>query len=276
MMQSDKQGHDELVNHSETPTHGGSFPSIMAWRPWAPERTWPAHAPSVRWLRIEPLPGHALTAHLFPLDLPPASLSDLTACLSQAEQARAARFRFASHADRHRVGRAMARHLLANWVGNACTVPAHAQVWVEGPQGKPALSQHGAPRFNLSHSAGWALLVVSDTLEVGVDLEDRGSREHLGSMAERILSPAELRGSSSPVPEDALLSAWVRKEACLKAVGVGLSQEMSTLTLTSDAGDGHVTLDGHPLPIRWMDLSLPQDCPAQACWAWRLPVPSST
>lgn len=277
-MRSDKQGHDELVILRATPTDSGPFPSIMAWQPWAPAQPWPAQAPSVRWLRLEPLPGHVLTAHLFSLDLPIIADGDLTDCLSMAERDRAARFRFAQHAHRNRVGRAMARHLLAHWPGCTRTMPASAQVWVEGPHGKPALAHHGAPRFNLSHSNGWALLVVSDTLEVGVDLEELGSRAHLDGMASRILSPGELHAQSSPLSEDALLCTWVRKEACLKALGVGLSHEMSALTLNVTTGDGHgqATFDGCGSSVHWADLPLPPDCLAQACWAWRHPEPASS
>lgn len=267
-MQRDNQGHDELVNHRTTPIADGPSPSIMAWQPWAPEGAWPTHAPSVRWLRLEPWPGHALTAHLFALDGPLIEPNELTACLSLAEHERATRFRFARHAHRYRVGRAMARHLLANWRSGARPLSAPAQVWVEGPHGKPALNQPEAPRFNLSHSDGWALLVVSDTLEVGVDLEELGSRDHLGDMALRILSPSELQGHPSPASQEALLCTWVRKEACLKALGLGLSQEMTALTLNAREERGQATLEGRASPVHWADLPLPSGCPARATWAW--------
>lgn len=271
-MRTDKQGHDELVNHRATPIGDGSSPLIMAWRPWAPHETWPQPAPSVRWQTLETGPGHAITVYLFALDAPLPARTALTDCLSAAEQARAERFRSPLHAQRHRIGRAVARHLLASWQGSSRALPAHVQTWVEGEHGKPALGHAAAPRFNLSHSGGWALLAVSDTLELGVDLEDLSGIDHLHDMAARILSQAELAEQAFAPSPQTLLSSWVRKEACLKALGVGLTQEMHNLSLHADAGQGQATLASHPEQIHWTDLGLPQDCTARACCAWLSPA----
>lgn len=200
-----------------------------------------------------------------------ADHTELTRCLSQAEQVRADRFRLPLHAHRHRVGRAMARHLLANWRGRSCTKAADEQTWVEGQHGKPALGHAGAPRFNLSHSGDWAMLAVSDTLEVGVDLEGLASLGHVADMASRILSPDELAAHAFAPSPQALLSSWVRKEACLKALGTGLSQEMNTFSLDTGVCHGRAAVAGQPAQVGWGDLDLPDDCPARACCAWLFP-----
>lgn len=207
----------------------------------------------------------------------------LTACLSEAEQARAQRFRQALHGQRHRVTWAMVRHLLAHLSQR----PACELTWHTGTHGKPALLDAGANagqtsslRFNLSHSGGWALLVTSQTLELGVDLEERTSSAHLAEMAERILSKEESThlntASSADERTRALLQAWTRKEACLKALGTGLNREMESLTLQgtqAHTADEHVAAHG-PLPaLGWADIALPADCAAWAAWAWLVAAP---
>jgi 4'-phosphopantetheinyl transferase len=68
-----------------------------------------------------------------------------------------------------------------------------------GERGKPYLRDGGDLEFNLSHSAGLALVAVTRGRPVGVDVELITSRH----------SPA-------------FFDDWVRKEAHLKCLGVGL------------------------------------------------------
>lgn len=263
---------------------------MMSWQAWSPPAGWPVGAPSVRWQRLPLGDGHEACLWLFDLDITlsaaNADPTTLTACLSEEEQARAQRFRQALHGHRHRVARAMVRHLL----GHLSQRPAASLAWRTGPHGKPALqgpmpkqgSEHTL-RFNLSHSGRWALLATSFTQELGVDIEERASRAHLSEMVERILSVEE-RGhlaSTSPTTEhtDTLLQAWTRKEACLKALGTGLVREMDTLTLDATharTANAHISALG-PLPrLGWSHVTLPADCPAWAACAWLTPNQAGT
>ena len=256
---------------------------MMSWQAWSPPEGWPLGAPSVRWQHLAPGLGHEARLWLFHLDAPDADTPMLTACLSEAEQARAQRFRQALHRQRHRVTWAMVRHLLAHLSQR----PACELTWHTGTHGKPALldarakaGQTSSLRFNLSHSGGWALLATSQTLELGVDLEEHTSRSHLAEMAERILSkeePTHLNTDSSADEHTrALLQAWTRKEACQKALSTGLNREMDTLTLHATqarTADEHMAALG-PLPaLGWADIALPADCAAWAAWAWRVAEP---
>lgn len=252
----------------------------MSWHAWCPPDTWPANAPSVRWHRLTVAGGHEVRLWLFSLDEPACDATPLTDCLDQHERARAERFRQVLHARRHRVARAVLRHLL----GQQRQQPAADLAWDLGPHGKPSMAPSSpctpaSPHFNLTHSAGWALLATSPTLELGIDLEERRSRAHLAGMAERIFSPAERHGLPDDGPRasvdvDLLLRAWVRKEACLKATGLGLNREMATIVLQHGqalAAPGCPDLP--PLPaICWSDVTLPDDCPALASCAWLSPL----
>ncbi len=266
---------------------------MMSWQAWSPPEGWPLGAPPVRWQRLPLGDGHEACLWLFDLDtaLPAANagIATLTACLSSEEQARAQRFRQALHGHRHRMARAMVRHL----VGHLSQRPAASLAWLTGPHGKPALlepdpmrTQGGHAhtlRFNLSHSGRWALLATSFTRELGVDIEERASRAHLAEMVDRILSVEEREhlntAPSSTEHTDTLLRAWTRKEACLKALGTGLIREMDTLTLgTTHARTASTHLGTHgPLPtLGWADITLPADCAAWAACAWIAPDQTAT
>ena len=97
---------------------------------------------------------------------------------------------------------------------------------------------NGCPRVgdnlvhtSLSHAGRWIALAVSTTGPVGVDIE---SRERIGALPEiagSICHPreaADLVGITGGSYGEALLALWVRKEALLKAAGVGLAREMSS------------------------------------------------
>lgn len=266
---------------------------MMSWQAWKPPVGWPACAPSVRWQTLPLSEADQATLWLFELDALAADSPPLTACLSHAERERAHRFKLPHHGRRHRVARSMVRHILAHLLHQ----PAAALAWPVGVHGKPG-PQGNPPRlhFNLSHSNGWALLATSFTLELGVDLEDEAASERIGELAERILSPSDrlaFRAQGKGQGEDkgeslsqALLNTWVRKEACLKAVGTGLTQEMSALTLRSHLA--HIPLEA-PGPtarpalsrigqadmamepthtLNWCDVTLPPDCAMLAALAW--------
>lgn len=243
---------------------------MMSWQAWAPPDGWPANAPSVRWQNLGLGDGHEARLWLFELDEPVADTPELTDCLSQQEVERAKRLRQPLHGRRNRVARAMLRHLLAHLtMGQAAEL-----TWQIGPHGKPHLAgQPARLHFNLSHSGAWALLATSASVELGVDLEELAARAHLVNMASRILCPEE-RAALERVELDAsdtLLTAWVRKEACLKALGTGLIREMDTVAL--GAGQAHTATHarqalGEMPSTHWRDVELPPDCPSRAAIAW--------
>ncbi|MFK0167056.1 4'-phosphopantetheinyl transferase family protein [Rhizobium sp. NPDC090279] len=107
---------------------------------------------------------------------------------------------------------------------------------MRGPNGKPFVPD--GPHFNLSHSAGMALLAVSDGGPVGIDLEIEGHGRNLAAAAALTLAPAEQSCFEAATPEDQgrlLRRAWVRKEAVLKAVGCGLRADPRSLIVGLDS-----------------------------------------
>ena len=115
-----------------------------------------------------------------------------------------------------------------------------------GNYGKPRLADYPNLHFNLAHSNGRALIVVSETAVVGVDLEKVRSVPKLLALAKRFFKVSEYEAivalPESLQPEQ-FFAYWTCKEAYLKAVGIGLSQ-ISNLELHLD--DSSVTIVKSP------------------------------
>jgi 4'-phosphopantetheinyl transferase len=180
------------------------------------------------------------TAHLEALS--PAELGELNVLLDAGELARAARFHF-EHDRRHYVA---SHGLLRQLLSAAFEMPASALAFDYGAHGKPAISpallRDRALRFNLSHSAGWAMFALAWDCEVGIDLESaaRLSRgvDGLAGLAVRVLSARELtiwQALPETAREAAFLRAWTRKEAYAKATGQGLREELIRADVALDA-----------------------------------------
>lgn len=104
--------------------------------------------------------------------------------------------------------------------------------------GKPYIAD-SALQFNFSHSPHWFALSWRIGHEpVGVDIEDLGRRPSFAALAERYFHVAE---KSVWLAADASESAavwlqiWTRKEAVLKAHGLGLRLQLNTLDTCHDA-----------------------------------------
>jgi 4'-phosphopantetheinyl transferase len=93
-------------------------------------------------------------------------------------------------------------------------------------------------QFNLAHSGDVALVAVSAGAPVGVDVErwDRDV-EHL-ELAERFFSPVERRTLNALVERDEVVpgffACWTRKEAYLKATGVGITRGLDYFDVSLD------------------------------------------
>jgi 4'-phosphopantetheinyl transferase len=87
-----------------------------------------------------------------------------------------------------------------------------------------------AVHTSLSHADGLVAIAVSMAGPVGVDIEPVHRAAVMPEVSARVAHPREYAELSMLPPRDrndALLALWVRKEALLKAAGIGLAQEMN-------------------------------------------------
>jgi 4'-phosphopantetheinyl transferase len=153
-------------------------------------------------------------------------LNKYAATLSEAEKTRAARFVKASDRARFIGSHAGLRNILGNCY---CDRPAGALEFEFNPHGKPRLRDFPQVNFNLSHSGDLALVAVAQGKgRVGVDVEEVRSEAVEHAVAERFFSPGEVKRLKSLDGAERILGffrCWTRKEAYLKAIGRGISDE---------------------------------------------------
>ncbi len=180
----------------------------------------------VIWQRPPASPvAEARAAHVWAVDLDRETAYGLTEVLSAQECARADGFRFEKDRAHFVAARGSLRVILAKYA--RCEPGELAFFW--GEQGKPMLSSPwDAVKFNLSHSAGLALIAVSAGCDIGVDVEHRGRVVgHVTRIAKRFFAPREYEMLCRLPQEEqrrAFLCCWTRKEAYVKALGTSLLQ----------------------------------------------------
>jgi 4'-phosphopantetheinyl transferase len=159
-------------------------------------------------------------ADLTALSVHKAAMRDL---LSDDEVERADRFMMERLTDRFILRRGLLRLLLGRCTGRD---PA-GLVFDYGTHGKPSLP--GGPAFNLSDSEDSLAIAVAAEGRIGVDIERLRPIESADGIADRFFHGTERAalGALGAVQRDeGFLLAWTRKEAFIKAAGVGLSMPL--------------------------------------------------
>jgi 4'-phosphopantetheinyl transferase len=167
------------------------------------------------------------------LDLPAEALEEARSVLSGDERRRADRFLREDDRARFTAARALLRRTLGQALGERPERLAFAY----GARGKPALAapfDASGLRFNLSHSAGRALLAMARDREIGVDLERIRPVRFGPKIAHRFFSDDErhaLDGLTGTAWDEGFFRCWTRKEAFIKAVGDGLSFPLKSFSV---------------------------------------------
>jgi 4'-phosphopantetheinyl transferase len=172
--------------------------------------------------------------HVWAWALEPAA-ADLPAhieILDQQERERMQRFHFSPDRTRFAVAHANLRRILGAYLQQpAAGLRFHADGF-----GKPSLHQNESSsplHFSLSHCRSIALLAVATGRPVGVDVEEVRPIE--AEVADSHFSASE-RVQLNQLQGDAWLlgfyRCWTRKEAILKAEGVGLSRPLDSFDVS--------------------------------------------
>lgn len=159
----------------------------------------------------------------------PAGWAEL---LTSEERTRVERKRMPADRQRELTSRAVQRQLLGGYLG----VRPETVAFSTEQRGKPVLAG-AAPgarlEFNLSHSGDWSLLAFVRDHPVGADIERWRDLER-DDLVRQFFASAEQSEWAGIPPEmrrAAFFAGWTRKEAYLKALGVGLMKPLDSFAV---------------------------------------------
>lgn len=199
-------------------------------------------------------------------DVGPAELARLACGLDDADRRRADGF--VREVDRRRfvVAHGAARRILGRYLRIA---PQRLR-WEIGAFGKPLVD---GLRMNLSHSADLAVLAVSATRDVGVDIQWCAPSLPARRMSGRFYPEAEARfvaaGRTSTEAVSRFVRLWARKEAVVKAAGGRITRGLGLPV----GGPGRSrVVSGPPLPGPFRVCDVPAPSGFHAAVALRGPT----
>jgi 4'-phosphopantetheinyl transferase len=183
--------------------------------------------------------------HVWKVSVDRLSTAEDWSLLTQEERDRALALR--SSWDRVRWVRAHAalRDVLRLYIGD--DLPLRFSV---GRFGKPQIEESCGLKFNLAHSGQWALIAIARDREVGVDVEEIRDVD-VGSIIRTRLSAREGAALSQLIGRarlDAFYRCWTRKEAFVKALGLGLNADLTAFDVSVDAQTPRLLDMRTPLP----------------------------
>lgn len=196
-------------------------------------------------------------AYLLPLS---DSLTEMEEALSSDEKQRASRFLRLVDKNRFIASHSVLRNILTRYL--RCE-PDQIHFSVNR-YGKPSVRDHDLD-FSLSHSGELAMVAVSQTHKVGVDVEHFRTGISSQVIARQFFSKAEFEDLEKlPLDqqEAAFFACWTRKEAYIKAHGLGLSLPLDSFDVSLLPGQPAVIRATRPDPeeaAHWSLLSLEID-----------------
>lgn len=156
-------------------------------------------------------------------------ISSFWEVLNQEEQERAKRFLSEKHQNNFIVSRGVLRTLLGTYLNLA----PEKIVFQKNLYGKLSL-ENNLISFNLAHSHEIVLYAFTLKKHIGVDIEFIRENIPFKEIANRFFSPREIAELFSLPPKkqiQAFFNCWARKEAFIKAIGLGLSYPLNKFSV---------------------------------------------
>ncbi len=158
-----------------------------------------------------------------------AQLDQLRELLDKEEVARAERFRFEHDRQRFIIGHGLLRQVLAQRLNAR---PSDIR-FSRGAHGKPYIPEAGF-HFNFSDTKDAILIAVCHGAELGVDVETMARTVDHMAVGEHYFTPEEVADiHDTSDPKRRFLELWTRKEAVLKASGVGIMDDLKVLRVNT-------------------------------------------
>jgi 4'-phosphopantetheinyl transferase len=192
------------------------------------------------------------------------TIPDLNLLLSEEEAKKAARFYFERDRKCFIIAHSLLRKLLASYTH----VPPTQLCFSQNAYGKPALvssPQGDLVSFNISHSHDLIIYAFTYARHVGIDVEYMRTNIEYEQLAKHYFSPAEhaeLQSLPSSQRQQAFFQCWTRKEAYIKARGLGLSLPLASFDVTVQPGAPVKLLASREdarETTRWLFAPLPLD-----------------
>lgn len=169
-----------------------------------------------------------------PLQASPADRKRYRSLLSPREVERAERLRFEDSRAKFTASRGILREILSGYTAQP---PDRIEI-DQRATGKPYLPG-SALQFNLSHSNGCLVCGVTVDNPLGIDYQVMYELANMDTLVSSFFSPREWEAFTRRDGNQALdffFSTWVRKEAFMKATGLGFHLPPDGFSILSDNG----------------------------------------
>ncbi len=169
-----------------------------------------------------------------PLDLAATDIEKYHACLNEEELARAAKLKIREKQNQFVVSRAYLKTILSRILDKETR-----QIKIQHTaQGKPYIKeqyQGEEIHFNLSHSETQAIIALTLSQEIGIDIQKIEANKDYTSLSQRFFSTqekVELEDINADNLSCYFYTCWARKEAFIKAVGEGLAYGLNNFDVS--------------------------------------------
>jgi 4'-phosphopantetheinyl transferase len=170
---------------------------------------------------------------LFSIDPKDYRENEFLSILSPEEQAKSKKFHFSVDQKKYVISHGIMRKIIASYI------PCHPKEiqYRHNAYGKPELHMPSCDiHFNLSHSEKLGALAIA-TRPIGTDIEHLKPLEDYISLTKHFLSEKEsnyFEQLTFANQHQAFYRAWTKKEAYIKAIGMGLSYPVEQITICLD------------------------------------------
>lgn len=189
---------------------------------------------------------------LIEMDRLTSKISRFFNTMNTPEKIRNAKLIYNVDKQRNIISCGLTRELLGQYIN---IEPSEVTIEI-GAHGKPlipAKNNSKMPGFNISHSENMMLFVTSlHDKNIGIDIEAHRNIEDLSEIADSLLN-AEDKKHFLSFPEDLrkyiFFDCWTKKEAIVKAAGIGLSASITDIRIPLNSGkpiNVALSLEYHP------------------------------
>ena len=140
------------------------------------------------------------------------------------------KFKFPEHKQKFVKRITWVKNILSSFI----SVPPSEIIFNYNKFGKPRIHPTKNIDFNYSHSGDYVMLVVSTSHRVGCDIEFVDAKVEVANICEQFFSPSEVsafRKYDKKNQHQIFFNLWSRKEAFIKAQGIGLSYGLSNFSV---------------------------------------------